>query len=283
MALALWTLDIGNSRAKLRSWTAARAPDGRVELERTARAETVPDSIPLAALVATVDVALFARAPSDERLLVALSCVASATLQDELVGCLAHYAGIDVLSNPESGLVNDAQPPESVGRDRLYAARGALEQLRTSAIVVDVGSAMTVDLLLVEQRDGRTRARFAGGAIAPGPALLARALHDHTARLPLVEVRPGAAALGRSTVSAIESGLLHGLRGAAFELVARMALAAGDARPELVITGGAAGLLLEPELFRGRAPIHAPDLVHIGLAHAALDAHAGATRQRGGV
>lgn len=286
MALELWTLDVGNSSAKLRCWGASQASDGRrvlrrAELTGELRGQFEP-AAPLAGLSAALDRALGARTSGGASVLLALSCVASLALQEELAARLACHSGVETLVNPDPGLANDASPPESVGRDRLYAARGAFERLGASAIVVDVGSALTVDLMLVDREDGRARPRFAGGAIAPGPALLARALHEHTARLPLVEVRPGVAALGRSTAAAIESGVFHGLRGAAAELVQRLASQAPGAALELVVTGGAARWLLEPELFQGRAPLHEPDLVHLGLAHAALDARAQRAAPRGG-
>jgi len=50
----------------------------------------------------------------------------------------------------------------------------------------------------------------------------------------------------------------------------------------IVVTGGGAAWLLTPELFLGRSVFHEPDLVHVGLAHAAIDAWAGAGGARGG-
>lgn len=281
MTLALWTLDVGNSSAKLRVWTAKGASDGRVSLRRIEGAAAPSRPIPLADARAALELALETRTMDSAPLVVALSCVASVALEQELAAWLSRRAEIEALINPDSGLVNEALPPASVGRDRLYAARGAFERVGSSAIVIDAGSAMTVDLLLVDVGGGRSRARFAGGAIAPGPALLARALHEHTARLPLVEARSGPPALGRNTTAAIEAGVYHGLRGAARELVQRLVSECAGAPLELVITGGAAPWLLEPELFVGRSPIHEPDLVHLGLAHAALDARAASASLRG--
>ncbi len=281
MTLALWTLDVGNSSAKLRAWEATSNADGRVSLRRVDGPAALSKSIPLADARAALELALEARTRNNAPLVVALSCVASVALEQELATWLSQRGEVEALVNPDSGLVNEALPPQSVGRDRLYAARGAFERVGSSSIVIDAGSAMTVDLLLVDVGGGRATARFAGGAIAPGPALLARALHEHTARLPLVETRSGASALGRNTTAAIEAGVFHGLRGAARELVQRLASECAGAPLELVITGGAASWLLEPELFVGRSPIHEPDLVHLGLAHAALDARAANSSPRG--
>lgn len=282
MTLELWTLDVGNSSAKLRCWNANGAVSGGVQMRRVSELSGFPTAARLEGLVAALDASLAARARIGSKWLVAVSCVASVALQEELAECLARHERIEALVNPDSGLASDAVPPHSVGCDRLYAARGAFERVRAPAIVVDVGSALTVDLLLVDGAGARARPRFAGGAIAPGPELLARALHEHTARLPLVDVRPGAEALGRNTVSAIESGVFHGLRGAAAELVERVARGARVELLQLVVTGGAASWLLEPRLFNRPVPLLEPDLVHLGLAHAALDARGERPVLRGG-
>jgi type III pantothenate kinase len=115
------------------------------------------------------------------------------------------------------------------------------------------------------------RPAFLGGAIAPGPALLARALAEGTARLPLVQPDPGAAALGRDTEAAVRAGVSIGFRGAARELALRVAREAGLGEAPLVVTGGARAFLLGEPLVAGRASIEVEDLVHVGLLVAALE------------
>src|SRR5262249_18487902 len=75
------------------------------------------------------------------------------------------------------------EAPEQVGIDRLLGVLGARALIPRGmpAIAVDAGSAVTVNLLSEE-------GAFAGGAIFPGLRLMAEALHDHTAQLPLVNV-----------------------------------------------------------------------------------------------
>ncbi len=95
-----------------------------------------------------------------------------------------------------------------VGIDRLVDAV-AVNRLRDAgrpAVVVDVGSAITVDLV---SRDGA----FLGGAILPGIAMSARAIHEFTDLLPLVEMSELIApppVLGTATAPAMESGLFWG-------------------------------------------------------------------------
>jgi type III pantothenate kinase len=97
--------------------------------------------------------------------------------------------------------------PERVGIDRLLNAVAAGSRALHGALIVDVGSAVTIDL--VEERI------FLGGVIFPGLRLMAKALHDYTALLPLVdlpEARPSA--LGVSTTTAIQAGIYYAVLGA---------------------------------------------------------------------
>lgn len=245
------TADLGNSRLKLCAWrdavVAARAASDR-EFERV--------------------VADFARAhgPFD---VAALSSVAAAEREATVASALGRACDERLLVAPDCGLAIEVREPARVGRDRLYAARGARELLGSSVpsarvVVVDAGTAVTVDA--VEDR------RFLGGAIAPGPALLARALHEHTARLPLVRPEAGASALGRDTESALRSGVVVGFRGAVRELVRRIASEADWTEHVVVVTGGARSLLLLPEPFTDLSPSRLfvdEDLVHRGLLAAA--------------
>jgi type III pantothenate kinase len=102
-------------------------------------------------------------------------------------------------------------------------------------VIVDAGSAITVDAV-------DAKGRFIGGAIAPGPELQARALHEHTALLPLVPFAKPASALGKDTEQAIQSGIYWGGVGAVAELVRQVSKHAGE-HPQLFVTGGHGQLL----------------------------------------
>ena len=149
--------------------------------------------------------------------------------------------------------------PQRVGIDRLAAAAAAAVVKRPGkpAVVVDCGTAATVDLVAP---DGT----FLGGAILPGPALLARALAEGTSRLPavaLLEQGPPPALPARSTEEAIAAGIGWGIRGAVGRLVAEATLASGtDA--DVILTGGWSHAI------RGELPaaIEVPDLVLAGIA-----------------
>lgn len=243
----LLTVDGGNSRVKLVLWEGAQA------LERTSFAWGDELASGLSDFLA----------PRARVLQAALSSVASADATQELCARLRELVGTLSVA-PEHGLANATREPSGVGQDRLYAARGALELAGGSAIVVDAGTALTVDAVL-DQGEGV----FLGGAIAPGPELLARALSaaaGGAARLPSVRPEPGASALGRDTRAAIQAGIAVGFRGAARALVEGVAREAGLEAAPVVLAGGARGFL--EGAFPGRDVRIADELVHRGLRHA---------------
>jgi type III pantothenate kinase len=247
-------VDLGNTRLKLALWDRARAQAASA-VALPSRAESLDE---LASWLA--------RAPRPAA--AALASVGAADLEDDVLRRLRAAVDGPVIAGPDAGLSIELQAPERVGRDRLYAARGARERLGRSAIVVDAGTALTVDALVVES-DGR--ARFLGGAIAPGPDLWAQALAARGARLPLVVPEPGAPALGRDTEGALRGGIAVGFRGAARELVRRVAREAGLDGAPVVLTGGARGFLLGPAFAEGPLEVE-PDLVVRGLMAALGDA-----------
>jgi len=124
----------------------------------------------------------------------------------------------------------DLPEPEKVGTDRLCAAAGAYDKLHTACVVADFGTALTIDLVA----DNNV---FLGGTILPGIGLSARALHEHTALLPLVDVGMPTETLGKETVSAIRNGIFAMMVGALREITERYATQMGK-WPTLVLTGG---------------------------------------------
>jgi type III pantothenate kinase len=123
-----------------------------------------------------------------------------------------------------------------VGIDRLAAAAGAgaLRRPDQPVIVLDAGSAITVDAVAA---DGT----FLGGLILPGLHLSAAALAQGTDLLPWIEVPSGQetpAIIGRSTELAIQGGVFWSAVGAIREITTRMRAELG-AETLLVMTGGA--------------------------------------------
>ena len=152
--------------------------------------------------------------------------------------------------------------PHRVGIDRLAGAAAAarVKDPARPAIVVDCGTATTVNLVSVA-------GEFLGGAILPGPALMARALAEGTSRLPEVAALdhgPPPALPGRSTQAAIAAGIGWGIRGAVERIVAEAQRPFAGAA-QVILTGGSAGLV------RDCLPgaVEQPDLVLAGIALAA--------------
>jgi len=129
----------------------------------------------------------------------------------------------------------DVDSPELVGMDQLIAAVAANERRASHrpAIIVDAGTAITVDLV---DADGV----FQGGVILPGFRLSARALANGTDLLPNVDATfrtDAPQVIGKSTTAAIRSGLFWGGVGAIRELVSRTAAELHTA-PQIFVTGG---------------------------------------------
>lgn len=158
---------------------------------------------------------------------------------------------------------HDLEHAESAGADRAWAVRAALD-LRPGmgpGLVVLCGTALTVERIA-------TDGTWQGGAIAPGLATAARALHEATAQLPMVEPGDAPAPWGRSTLPAIAAGTFWGTVGAVREILKRQGEGL-EPPPWIIWTGGDAGRLA-PWVEGGPATIR-PDLVLLGLAGSGLD------------
>jgi type III pantothenate kinase len=153
--------------------------------------------------------------------------------------------------------------PSEAGADRLVNALAVQRLHGTPAIVLDFGSATTLDVVAA---DGA----YLGGAIAPGLELGLEALARNTAKLPRIELRMPDRAIGSNTESAMRSGAIHGYIGLARELLerTRAELAAAEGvEPSLVRTVATGGLAHQPWIPEiGGIDAIDPDLTLKGLA-----------------
>ena len=108
-----------------------------------------------------------------------------------------------VSSKIDCGITYAYRDPLTLGADRIAAVVGALTRYRRDAIVVDAGTAITVDVVL---RGGK----HLGGVILPGMHMLSACMRLNTAKLPEVAVRKPKDVIGRSTEECIQSGILNG-------------------------------------------------------------------------
>jgi type III pantothenate kinase len=144
--------------------------------------------------------------------------------------------------------------PREVGADRVVNAVAAHQMYGGSVIVIDLGTATTFDAV---SEDGD----YLGGAIAPGIAIATEALFTRTAALPRVELTHPKRAVGRSTVAAMQSGIVFGYAGLIEGIVTRIQQEMGG-KAKVVATGGYA------ELLARETPVIEvvnPDLTLIGL------------------
>jgi type III pantothenate kinase len=157
--------------------------------------------------------------------------------------------------------------PGDVGADRIVNTLAVARLYGAPAIVVDFGTATTFDCV---GPDGA----YVGGAIAPGLELGLDALAARTAKLPRVELRTPDRAIGRDTVSAMQSGAILGYQALTSGLLARLRTELADttgARPSeirVVLTGGLSAApwvhgidgvdVIDPDLtLKGLAILHA--------------------------
>jgi type III pantothenate kinase len=148
--------------------------------------------------------------------------------------------------------------PSRIGADRIANAIALHKRTGRGGVAVDFGTAIN---LAVVSPDGE----FVGGAIAPGLAMAARALHRETALLPAVDVSGTAPGLSCQTETAVATGLLWGLPGMVDRLIERLTERWPHA--PVLATGGDAELLV-PHCRRVSAIV--PHLTLEGLRQAYL-------------
>jgi type III pantothenate kinase len=143
---------------------------------------------------------------------------------------------VEVSSGLDLGIRLDYPRPETLGADRLANLAGVAELRGRPVIVIDAGTATTVDAVTAE-------GVFLGGAIAPGPAMMLDYLADLTAQLPRLAMRPLRGSVGRSTEEAMQLAADVGYAGLLHAIVARMLEDRRMRGARLVATGGAAALV----------------------------------------
>lgn len=125
----------------------------------------------------------------------------------------------------------DLPRPETMGADRIADMTAAALLYGAPALVIDIGTAVTYDVLSADRR-------FFTGVIGPGPEILARSLHDYTALLPEVEWwKREPPATPSDTEGAMLFGIDAGFTGMMRETISRLLPLAGEGA-RLVATGG---------------------------------------------
>jgi type III pantothenate kinase len=167
----------------------------------------------------------------------AVLCSVAPSLTLAWAGALARVAG----SPPVEVTAASVDLPiryrdrSAVGADRIANAIAVRALYGTPAIVVDLGTATTFDCV---SKSGA----YLGGVIAPGVGTSAEELFRRAARIPRVELRRPAHALGRSTEESLQAGVLWGHAGQVDAIVRRLALEM-KGTPHVIATGGYAPVI----------------------------------------
>lgn len=144
--------------------------------------------------------------------------------------------------------------PHEVGGDRIVNSVAARKLVGAPCIVVDFGTATNFDCV-------SPAGEYAGGAIAPGIEISLEALAGRAARLLRVELNDPGAVIGKSTVGALQSGVLYGTVAMVDGMCVRIKDEL-DPHAVVVATGGLAGLIVPHS---EQIDEHVPDLTLDGL------------------
>ena len=152
--------------------------------------------------------------------------------------CQRYFGGVPMeIGDPslKLGIKVLLDRPEEIGADRIANAVAARTRYKLPGIVLDLGTATTLDVLDAD-------ANYLGGVIAPGINMAFEALYMGAAKLPRVEIRRPAKVVGHSTVSAMQSGIYWGYIGLIEGLVHRIEEEQGT-KMTVIGTGGLVPLI----------------------------------------
>lgn len=167
----------------------------------------------------------------DDVIIASVVPVAQETLRESLEQYW-HVEPMTVSHHLDFGIPVHYKPSTAVGADRIANAVAAIAGYGTPAVVVDFGTATTFDVI-------SNKGEYLGGAIAPGLEVSQDALLARTAQLPHFSLQQPPTAIGTSTVTSLQSGILFGYAGLVDGLVERIAGELGG-HVHVIATGGLA-------------------------------------------
>lgn len=212
-------IDVGNTRLKWRVWdggsVVARGCDSDFSANVQAQISRIgrPQRIRLACVGGEI-------------------VVSEVALAAERWGCKIQRAQT---TSAAGGVVCGYDNPEQMGVDRWLAILAAWQAFGRDCVVVDAGSAVTVDLL-------DSRARHLGGYIVPGLKMMRESLQVGTARVKVEGEDSGAVGPGCTTVQAVLNGCRLMVAGLVDKAVTQLSGNVGEVK--IVVTGGDGKLLL---------------------------------------
>src|SRR5690349_17955707 len=135
----------------------------------------------------------------------------------------------------KTGIPIQHDAPQEIGPDRIVNAIAAKEKYGAPAVVVDFGTSTNFDVV-------SSVGEYVGGVIAPGVEVFMDALFARAARLVKVDYTEPPTAIGKSTATALQSGLVYGFAGQVDGIVERIRAELGE-EAQVVATGGLAELV----------------------------------------
>lgn len=145
--------------------------------------------------------------------------------------------------------------PYEVGADRIVDAAGAYYIYGGPVIVIDFGTASTYDLI---SEDGC----FGAGVTCPGIRISAKALWQHTAKLPEVEIKKPKSILAKDTITSMQAGLVYGYIGQTEYIIDKIKEESQISDIKVVATGGIGKVIADET---DKIDIYDPDLTLQGL------------------
>jgi type III pantothenate kinase len=139
------------------------------------------------------------------------------------------------ITHKNSGIKIGYSKPKEIGADRLADAVAAWEKYKKACIIVDFGTATTLDYI-------DNAGFYWGGPIAPGIGVANEALYMSAAKLPRAKILPIKKMIPSSTVKAMQSGIYQGYIGLVERLV-KMTIKEVGGRPKIIATGGLSPLI----------------------------------------
>ncbi len=149
------------------------------------------------------------------------------------------YIGVEpkfLVPGIKTGLNIKYENPRELGSDRIANAVAACELYGGPCIVIDFGSATNYGAI-------SEKGEFLGGAIAPGIKMSAEALYTGTAKLPRIELVCPPSIIGRTTVTNIQAGVIHGYVGSVEHIIRTMRQEMGCEKARVIATGGMARII----------------------------------------
>lgn len=167
-----------------------------------------------------------------------ISCVVPPILNTMARFCSKTFNCDPLIIGPgiKTGVPINIDNPRELGADRIVNAAGALARYSPPLIIVDFGTAITIDAI-------SAKGEYVGGAIAPGMRLSLNALYHNAAKLPEVESVKPASVIGRNTIGSMQSGAFYGFASLVDGIVNRMKPLLSPPEPKVIATGGEARLV----------------------------------------